>query len=155
LIVVTLWYRAPELLFGEERYGTPVDLWSVGCIFGELICKDAILPGQGELDQIDRIFSLVGVPTAESWPGFSGLPNAGLFRWKPKPSDELQFPKVFPVAAPVSGNRAFLDSNGYELLQKLLTLDPSKRLSAQGALVHPYFSHGVAPTTPRFFSSST
>ena len=154
LLVVTLWYRAPELLFGEARYSTPVDMWSVGCIFGELIAKDAIMQGQGELDQIDKIFSLVGVPTETTWPGFSALPNVGLFRWKPKSKEETMLRRTFPVAAPVSGNRAFLDSNGYDLLAQLLALDPSKRLTAQAAIDHPYFSQGVAPTTPRFFSST-
>ena len=155
LLVVTLWYRAPELLFGEARYSTPVDMWSVGCIFGELVAKDAVLQGQGELDQIDRIFRLVGVPDDNTWPGFSNLPNVGLFRWKPKSASDAMLPKMFPVAAPVSGNRAFLDSNGYDLLAQLLALDPAKRLSARAALDHPYFSEGVVPTTPRFFSSST
>lgn len=154
LLVVTLWYRAPELLFGENRYSTPVDMWSVGCIFGELIAKDAILQGQGELDQIDKIFRLVGVPTEATWPGFGALPNVGLFRWKAQSRDDAMLPKMFPVAAPVSGNRAFLDSNGYDLLAQLLALDPNKRLTAQAALEHPYFSQGVAPTTPRFFSST-
>ena len=59
-LVVTLWYRAPELLFGESRYGPPIDMWSVGCIFGGLIRKEAFLKGDGELDQIDQIFFSLG-----------------------------------------------------------------------------------------------
>lgn len=153
-LVVTLWYRAPELLFGESRYGPAIDMWSVGCVFGELLCKDAIMQGEGELDQIDRIFSMLGVPNEISWPTFSQLPNAGLFRWKPRNPEDLEFPKKFRVAAPVSNNQAFLDENGYDLLQRLLTLDPSKRIKAQEALQHVYFSQGVAPKTPRFFSAS-
>lgn len=152
--MVTLWYRAPELLFGETHYSTAVDLWSLGCIFGELICKDAILQGQGELDQIDKIFSLVGVPNDSNWPTFRSLPNAGLFRWKAKKATELLLPKMFPIAAPVSGKQAFLDSNGYDLLSKLLTLDPRQRITAKEALHHRYFQLGVEPKTPRFFSSS-
>jgi cell division cycle 2-like protein len=153
-LVVTLWYRAPELLFGEACYGPAVDMWSIGCIFGELITKDAILPGQGELDQIDQIFSLVGVPNESNWPSFSKLPNAGLFRWKAKKEQDLLLRKKFPVASPVSANQAFLDGNGYDLLSKLLTLDPAERLSASQALEHPYFDQGVTPQTPRFFSAS-
>jgi cell division cycle 2-like len=153
-LVVTLWYRAPELLFGESRYGPAVDMWSVGCIFGELICKEAVMQGQGELDQIDQIFALVGVPNEETWPSFEELPNAGMFRWKPRRQEDLLLPRKFPIASPVSANQAFLDTNGYNLLSKLLTLDPGKRISAQGCLDHPYFCHGVAPTTPRFFSAS-
>jgi cell division cycle 2-like protein len=153
-LVVTLWYRAPELLFGEACYGPAVDMWSIGCIFGELITKDAILPGQGELDQIDQIFSLVGVPNESNWPSFEKLPNAGLFRWKPRKETDLLLRKKFPIASPVSANQAFLDGNGYDLLAKLLTLDPAKRLSASQAMDHPYFDQGVTPQTPRFFSAS-
>lgn len=153
-LVVTLWYRAPELLFGEACYGPAVDMWSIGCIFGELITKDAILPGQGELDQIDQIFSLVGVPNERNWPSFTKLPNAGLFRWKARKEQELLLRKKFPVASPVSANQAFLDGNGYDLLEKLLTLDPAKRLTASQAMEHPYFDQGVTPQTPRFFSAS-
>jgi cell division cycle 2-like protein len=153
-LVVTLWYRAPELLFGEACYGPAVDMWSIGCIFGELITKDAIMPGQGELDQIDQIFSLVGVPNESNWPSFGKLPNAGLFRWKAKKEQDLLLRKKFPVASPVSANQAFLDGNGYDLLEKLLTLDPAMRLSASQALEHPYFDQGVTPQTPRFFSAS-
>jgi cell division cycle 2-like protein len=153
-LVVTLWYRAPELLFGEACYGPAVDMWSVGCIFGELITKDAILPGQGELDQIDQIFSLVGVPNESNWPSFEKLPNAGLFRWKPRKEQDLLLRKKFPIASPVSANQAFLDGNGFDLLSKLLTLDPAQRLSASQALEHPYFDQGVTPQTPRFFSAS-
>jgi cell division cycle 2-like protein len=129
-------------------------MWSVGCVFGELVGKDPILQGRGELDQVDQIFSLVGSPTEASWPGFGALPNAGLFRWKPRAPEGALLPQRFPVAAPVSGNRAFLDSNGYDLLRGLLALDPARRLTARAALGHRYFSEGVAPATPRFFSSS-
>jgi len=152
MLVVTLWYRCPELLFGEVRYGPPVDMWSIGCIFGELILggKEAVLPGQGELDQIDRIFSLVGTPDATTWPDFEKLPNAGLFRWKQLPPEELLLPRKFPIAQPLAGHKAFLDRDGYNLLSGLLTLDPAKRLTADEALNHPYFRTGVKPQRPQF-----
>ena len=57
--VVTLWYRAPEILLGANKYSCPIDIWSIGCIFGELICQEAILQGKGELDQTDKIFEMV------------------------------------------------------------------------------------------------
>lgn len=153
-LVVTLWYRAPELLFGECRYGPPVDMWSVGCTFGELIRREPVMPGQGELDQIDQIFSMVGVPTKETWPTFEDLPNAGLFRWKPRLQKDLLLPKQFPIASPMSGKQAFLDANGYDLLQRLLTCDPAQRITAKQALEHAYFTQGVQPTMPHFFSAS-
>lgn len=149
-LVVTLWYRSPELLFGESCYGPPVDMWSIGCIFGELILggKEAVMPGQGELDQIDRIFSLLGKPTEKTWPAFDELPNAGLFRWKS--SDIPQLSQKFPVAQPLAGGQSFLDADGFALLEGLLALDPSQRLTAAGALEHPYFQKGVKPRRPQF-----
>ena len=66
-LVVTLWYRAPELLLGCTTYGPEIDMWSLGCIFAELVLCQPLLPGRGELDQIDRIFKLLGTP--DSLPG--------------------------------------------------------------------------------------
>jgi cell division cycle 2-like len=150
-LVVTLWYRSPELLFGECRYGPAVDMWSIGCIFGELICKESIMAGQGELDQIDKIFEMVGVPTSETWPSFETLPNAKLLRWKPRKQQDLLIFQKFPVNKPVSSKQAFLDSNGFQLLCQLLTLDPKQRITADQAMQHAYFKEGVKPQTPRFF----
>jgi cell division cycle 2-like protein len=148
-MVITLWYRPPELLMGETVYGPEVDIWSIGCIFGELIIKDAIMQGQGELDQIDKIFKLVGIPTDESWPDFSKLPSSGIFRWKSlKGGSELA--SKFPVNSP-SGGQAFLDGNGFDLLTKLLTLNPKKRITAEQALNHPYFKEGVEKQMPTFY----
>ena len=148
-LVVTLWYRAPELLFGEARYGPAIDVWSLGCIFGELICQEAIMQGQGELDQVDKIFSMVGAPTDDNWPAFSKLPCAGMFRWK-NPS-EIELPKRFPINAPPHFRQTFLDGNGFDLLSKMLALDPVRRITAEQALAHPYFTTGVKAELPVFF----
>ncbi|KAI8971470.1 kinase-like domain-containing protein, partial [Mycotypha africana] len=75
-LVVTLWYRAPELLLGAKEYTTAIDMWSVGCIFAELLNNEPLLPGRSEIDQLDKIFKLLGTPTEEIWPGFSELPHA-------------------------------------------------------------------------------
>ena len=148
-MVITLWYRPPELLFGETVYGPAVDMWSAGCILGEIITKEAIMQGQGELDQIDKIFKLVGAPNENNWPNFDKLPSAGILRWKSL-KDASELARRFPVNSP-AGGQTFLDGNGFDLLCKLLTLDPEKRITADEALEHKYFTEGVAKAAPKFY----
>lgn len=145
--VITLWYRPPELLLGESVYGPEVDMWSCGCIFGELLKKDAILKGQGELDQIDLIFKFLGVPTDISWPGYKHLPSSNIFRWKKM--EEPTIRQTFPTNT-FSGGQSFLDPQGYNLLLKMLTLNPQKRINADEALKHEYFLTGVEMQSPTF-----
>mmetsp|Transcript_22161 Transcript_22161/g.44832 ORF Transcript_22161/g.44832 Transcript_22161/m.44832 type:complete len:416 (-) Transcript_22161:120-1367(-) len=146
-MVVTLWYRSPELLFGETIYGPEVDMWSIGCIFGELLKKEATIQGRGELDQIDKIFQLLGSPTEERWPNFSKLPNSRTFRWKTDRGSRLG--EIFPVNT-FTGGQTYLDPNGLKLLGSLLTLDPQRRMTADEALRHPYFQEGVERKKPQF-----
>ena len=68
-LVVTLWYRAPELLLGTRSYSTAVDMWSVGCIMGELLRKKPLFPGQSEVQQLSMLCKTLGVPTEDIWPG--------------------------------------------------------------------------------------
>lgn len=163
LPVVTLWYRAPELLFGQSQYGLEIDMWSIGCIMGELIRSggrlkggddeddsNAIMKGQGEIDQIDAIFTMMGVPDETSWPGFATLPNTKLIRWGA--SSERQFEKIFRIASlGTSSQSTFLDKNGFALLERMLSLDPDRRITAQDAVDHKYFTEGVAPRIPEYF----
>lgn len=146
-MVITLWYRPPELLYGESVYGPAVDMWSVGCIFGELLKKKALMEGQGELDQINKIIDLVGAPTETNWPDFQSLPNAKMFRWRSKGPATLS--TTFPVNT-FTGGQTYLDPNGFDLLRQLLTLDPNQRISGEEALKHPYFKTGVERQVPRF-----
>lgn len=124
--IVTLWYRAPEVLLGGKHYSTAVDMWSVGCIFAELATLSPLLPGDSEIDQLFRIFRLLGTPNESLWPGVTSLPD-----FKP---DFPNWPAV-PLAQVIPQ----LDPIGLDLLQQLLVLDPAKRLSAKRALLHPYF----------------
>ncbi|GJN15757.1 hypothetical protein PR202_gb02696 [Eleusine coracana subsp. coracana] len=124
--ILTLWYRAPEVLLGATHYSTPVDIWSVGCIFAELITNTALFPGDSEVQQLMHIFKLLGTPNEEVWPGVSKLPNWHVYpQWKPSKLETL-----------VPG----LDADGYDLLEKMLQYEPMKRISAKKALVHPYFN---------------
>ncbi|KAJ9100068.1 hypothetical protein QFC19_005748 [Naganishia cerealis] len=73
--VVTLWYRAPEVLLGSRHYSTAIDMWSVGCIFAEMAMRQPLFPGDSEIDEIFKIFRLLGTPNEEIWPGVSQLPD--------------------------------------------------------------------------------
>ena len=85
--VVTRWYRAPEILLGLKQYSTPVDMWSIGCIFAEMIMKRPLYPGDSEIDELFKIFRTLGTPDEETWPGVSKLPD-----YKPT------FPNCAPLA---------------------------------------------------------
>ena len=73
--VVTLWYRAPEILLGTKYYGPSVDVWSIGCIFAEMVTKKPLFSGDSEIDQLFRIFRTLGTPDEIVWPGVSQLPD--------------------------------------------------------------------------------
>ncbi|KAH7321935.1 kinase-like domain-containing protein [Rhexocercosporidium sp. MPI-PUGE-AT-0058] len=141
-LVVTLWYRAPELLLGAERYGTGVDMWSVGCIFGELLTKEPLLQGKNEVDELSKIFELCGIPTEESWPGFKRLPNARSLKL---PKNPITHGSVLRAKFP------FLTSAGASLLTGLLSLNPEKRPSAQEMLDHAFFREDPKPKREEMF----
>ncbi|CAG9462040.1 unnamed protein product [Pedinophyceae sp. YPF-701] len=124
--VVTLWYRAPEILLGAKHYSTPVDMWSVGCIFAEMLNGRAPFQGDSEIDQLFKIFKEMGTPNEGVWPGVSQLPdfNASFPQWRAKSPAEF-----------VPG----LDAQGEDLLCKLLCYAPNMRITAKDAMEHPYF----------------
>ncbi|XP_053231955.1 cyclin-dependent kinase 3 isoform X2 [Podarcis raffonei] len=124
--VVTLWYRAPEILLGCKFYSTAVDIWSIGCIFAEMVTRKALFPGDSEIDQLFRIFRTLGTPTESSWPGVTQLPDyKGNFPKWPRKDMKVLIPN--------------LDRDGRDLLMQLLLYDPNRRISAKAALTHQYF----------------
>lgn len=127
--VVTLWYRAPEILLGEKHYTPAVDMWSVGCIFAELARGKVLFRGDSEIGQLFEIFQTLGTPMdmEGSWPGVSRLPDyRDVFpKWPGK-----QLGQVMPQ----------LDAMGADLLARMLRYNPSERISAKDALKHPWFN---------------
>jgi len=123
--VVTLWYRSPEVLLGSRHYSTPIDLWSVGCIFAEIASGRPLFPGRNDKDQLLKIFKILGTPTLNDWPGMAELPqyqqNYTLYK-------RQSLGKIVP-----------LNQNGIDLLEEFLHYDPEKRITAEKAIEHPYF----------------
>ncbi|XP_023667628.1 cyclin-dependent kinase 6 [Paramormyrops kingsleyae] len=124
-VVVTLWYRAPEVLL-QSSYATPVDLWSVGCIFAEMFSRRPLFQGNSDVDQLGKIFDVVGVPSVEDWPMDVALPQSAFSPRPPRPIAELVLE---------------MDEQAQALLLQFLTFNPSKRISAFAALSHPYFQN--------------
>ncbi|KAK3357211.1 kinase-like domain-containing protein [Lasiosphaeria hispida] len=142
-LVVTLWYRAPELLLGATRYTTAIDLWSVGCIFGELLTREPLLQGKNEVDELTRIFALCGLPSDETWPGFRRLPNARALRLPP--------PTPSSSGSAIRARFPLLTAAGAGLLSSLLALDPERRPTAREMLAHEYFAQDPKPKQEAMF----
>lgn len=126
--VVTLWYRAPEILLGQKTYSPAVDMWSIGAIFAELVSRRPLWPGDSEIDELYRIFRTLGTPDAESWAGVTELPDY-------KPS----FPKWPKRSIARSMSEFGLDVAGLDLMERMLAYEPSKRISSRAAMDHPWF----------------
>lgn len=123
-VVVTLWYRAPEVLL-EVSYASPVDVWSVGCIIAELYSLTPLFVGESEIDQLNKIFKILGKPEESEWPA----------------ENPVQY-NSFEVKNHVTINKQItnLCENAHDLIMSMLKFDPAKRISASKALVHPYFT---------------
>uniref|UniRef100_A0A7S2RU23 Cyclin-dependent kinase 2 homolog n=2 Tax=Rhizochromulina marina TaxID=1034831 RepID=A0A7S2RU23_9STRA len=145
--VVTLYYRPPELMLGARKYSTELDMWAVGCIFAEMITGDILFRGNGEIDQLQKIFSVLGLPTAETWPGYQDLPNAKTFKWKNMGTKNRlrdRFPRPTSAHAFMGSDPALSDT-GFELMSQLLAPNPEKRISAKDALEHAWFREDPTP----------
>ncbi|KAK4814436.1 hypothetical protein QYF61_018534 [Mycteria americana] len=134
--VVTLWYRAPELLLGMTTQTTSIDMWAVGCILAELLAHKPLLPGTSEIHQIDLIVQLLGTPNENIWPGFSKLPLASQYTLRKQPYNNLKH--KFP----------WLSEAGLRLLNFLFMYDPKKRATAKDCLESSYFKEKPLPCEP-------
>jgi cyclin-dependent kinase 2 len=136
--VVTLWYRSPEILLGAPEYDSSVDVWSLGCVFAELAIGRPLFPGNNEIDQIFKIFKVLGTPSPASEVGQLKHFNA-------------QFPN-FPRTDLATITR--LPPLGVDLLARMLEYTPSRRISASNALRHPYFADVSSDAPPHRGTSS-
>lgn len=126
--VATLWYRAPEILLGSIEYSTPIDIWSIGVIFVEMVTKMPLFMGDSPIDQLYRIFRILGTPNEEVWQGVTKLKKY-----------KNSFPNWIPGPLKSVIPNLDLDVSGLDLLNRMLKYDPCERISAKSALSHPYF----------------
>lgn len=135
--VVTRWYRAPELLMGARHYSGAVDVWSLGIIFAELMLRVPYLAGQSDQEQLEITFKALGTPTPAQWSGVDALPeyrNASTPRHPPPTRQQLQ--GLFSAASDAA----------LDLMCAMIIMDPTKRITAEQALLAPYFRNDPPPT---------
>ena len=125
--VVTLWYRAPDVLLGSRTYNTSIDIWSAGCIMAEMYTGRPLFPGTTNEDQLQKIFRLMGTPSERSWPGISQFP---------------EYKSNFPIYA-TQDLRLILSSVdvvALDILNRMLQLRPEMRVTAADAMTHRWFA---------------
>ncbi|KAI8803768.1 kinase-like domain-containing protein [Cladochytrium replicatum] len=148
-VVVTIWYRAPELLLGTRHYTKAIDIWAVGCIFAELLMLRPLFKGEEakmdskktipfQRDQLTKIFQVLGKPNRERWPGIQHMPEYPNLETFPNYPNKLR--ADFQMYSSIKNETAF------QLLASMLEYDPTKRITAEDALKHPYFSEEPKPT---------
>ncbi|CAN1249436.1 Mitogen-activated protein kinase 3 [Linum perenne] len=133
--VVTRWYRAPELLLNSQDYTAAIDVWSVGCIFMELMNRKPLFPGKDQVHQMRLLTELLGTP-AESDLGFIRNEDARKYIRQLSPQPRQSLGKLFPHVHPLA----------IDLVDKMLSFDPAKRITVEEALAHPYLErlHDIA-----------
>mmetsp|Transcript_19236 Transcript_19236/g.53973 ORF Transcript_19236/g.53973 Transcript_19236/m.53973 type:complete len:387 (+) Transcript_19236:148-1308(+) len=133
--VATRWYRAPEILLGSTSYTKGVDIWSVGCILGELLAGKPMFPGTSTMNQLDRIIEISGMPTEEDIEAINSPFAATMLESLPPTTQKSNLQDLFPHAS----------KDALDLLTKCLQFNPAKRITCEEALKHPYVSEFHAP----------
>ena len=128
---VTLYYRAPEIFFGDLYYGNKIDIWSIGCVFAELVIGKPLFKGNNELGTLSKIIENIGCPNEENWPGVSQLPN-----YLPFNGGEFKLEEILANEG--------LSKEGIDMITKMLSLDPKKRPSCEDMLKNEYFKKDIA-----------
>ncbi|KAL3418032.1 serine/threonine-protein kinase SSN3 [Phlyctema vagabunda] len=163
-VVVTIWYRAPELLLGSRHYTPAIDMWAIGCIFAELLSLRPIFKGEEakmdskktvpfQRNQMQKIVEIMGLPSKSAWPNLVSMPEYSQLSTLSASShskggsslEKWYFSTINAHSAtsnPAAASNASLGAEGYKLLAALLEYDPERRLTAQAALQHPFFSTG-------------
>eukprot|EP00826_Nyctotherus_ovalis_P050321 TRINITY_DN6152_c0_g2_i5.p1 TRINITY_DN6152_c0_g2~~TRINITY_DN6152_c0_g2_i5.p1 ORF type:complete len:221 (-),score=68.16 TRINITY_DN6152_c0_g2_i5:128-733(-) len=125
--VATRWYRAPEILLGSKKYTKAIDMWSVGCILGEMFLGKALFQGSSTLNQLDKILELTGTPKLEDIEAIQSPLAISMLGSLP-PTKPKQLTNVFSMAS----------EDALDLIKGLLQINPHKRLTVEQALEHPY-----------------
>jgi len=133
--VATRWYRAPELLFASRSYGMSADIWSLGAVVAEALILRPLFPGSNDLDQLYRVFQVMGSPSEETWPGVSKLPDFA----------KVSFPDLLPLDLRVLMPQVAVEDVTF-LSEGFLQLDPATRLTARAALAREYWSTPPLPS---------
>jgi len=136
--VITRWYRPPELFYKARYYSGGVDIWSVGCVFAELVLRTPFMAGNSDIQQLDLICQAIGSPNEDNWPGVSSLDAyVPMEKGKSNPvRTKTEFMAMFPTIGP----------SGVDLLMSMLSLNPSKRVTAREALYHEWWTLDPRPS---------
>ena len=128
--VLTLWYRSHELILGGDYYSIGIDMWSLGCIFGELLLGQPLFKGESEINQLLKIHEILGSPDEESLRGYKTFINY---------SETLPYFATGKLES-LMAQKSNADTHAMDLLKKLLLYDPSKRINSKDAMKHPFFN---------------
>ncbi|NXY24753.1 MK15 kinase, partial [Atrichornis clamosus] len=133
--VATRWYRAPEILLASRSYTKGVDMWSIGCILGEMLLGKPLFPGTSTMNQIEQILRVIPAPSPEDILALQSEYTASVINHMSS-RQRVAFEEIFPSSTPLPA---------LDLLKKLLVFNPDKRLTAEEALQHPYVNRFHCP----------